>query len=196
MMENSTSFAPLLSLTFGLLCLWVAYFYLYRTYCLDAFRQKMFTLRDQLFDEAAAGLIAFDHPVYGLLRKTMNGYLRFGHKLTLTETFILFLHVRKDQKELEPYTFDARFKKVSQGLDEEALARVNFYHEQMHTLLIKHMLKGSPVFLFIMMVLICMIVPIFFFVALKQKIYAKGMEIMAEPIGNLESMALAYGGLK
>ncbi len=39
---------------------------------LDCFRQNMFSVRDELFDYAAAGNISFDNPAYILLRLQMN----------------------------------------------------------------------------------------------------------------------------
>jgi hypothetical protein len=50
---------------------------------LDAFRQRMFGIRDEMFDFAAAGNIPFDHPAYVLLRRQMNGFIRYGHQLTV-----------------------------------------------------------------------------------------------------------------
>src|SRR5438034_929815 len=52
-------------------------------FLVDEFRQKMFAVRDELFDYAASGEIAFEHPAYRLLRQSMNGFIQFGHRLTL-----------------------------------------------------------------------------------------------------------------
>ena len=49
---------------------------------LDEFRQSVFVVRDELFDFALAGKIAFDHPAYKLLRQSMNGFIRYAHQLT------------------------------------------------------------------------------------------------------------------
>ncbi len=60
----------------------VLYFWLYRDYRIDLFRQRLFALRDELFDLARSGAISFDDRAYGLLRSTLNGFIRFGHRLT------------------------------------------------------------------------------------------------------------------
>src|SRR5438105_11888454 len=83
--EAMTVIASLVSL----LGLWTLLFWFYHDYAIDKVRQEMFALRDQFFDEAAAGLIPFDHPAYGLLRSTMNGFIRFAHKLTLPDLLVL-----------------------------------------------------------------------------------------------------------
>ena len=51
---------------------------------LDSFRQNMFAIRDELFDFAADGNIAFDHPAYMMLRNQMNGFIRYAHHLTVS----------------------------------------------------------------------------------------------------------------
>ncbi len=49
---------------------------------LDSFRQEMFIIRDELFDYAADGNVGFDDPAYRLLRRSMNGFIRYAHQLT------------------------------------------------------------------------------------------------------------------
>lgn len=73
-----------LSFALALIGLWVLFFWFYRDYRIDRFRQHIFALRDELFDYAAAGHIAFDHPSYVYVRRNLNGMLRFGHHLTLS----------------------------------------------------------------------------------------------------------------
>ncbi len=49
---------------------------------LDVFRQRVFVVRDELWDYAAAGNISFEDPAYRLLRQSMNGIIRYAHQLT------------------------------------------------------------------------------------------------------------------
>lgn len=53
-------------------------------------RQHIFELRDQLFDMAADGKIAFSNPSYIRLREFLNGCIRFSHKITF-ESFLVWL---------------------------------------------------------------------------------------------------------
>jgi|SRR5882672_2427141 len=69
--------------TLSLIGLWALFHWLYRDYRVDLFRQRMFALRDELFDMAASGRIAFDNPAYGKLRDMLNGYIRFAHRVSL-----------------------------------------------------------------------------------------------------------------
>jgi hypothetical protein len=57
----------------------------------DLFRQQMFALRDELFDFALDGRIAFDDPAYKLLRSLMNGTIRYAHNLTPYRTLVSIL---------------------------------------------------------------------------------------------------------
>lgn len=61
---------------------WVLLFWLYPSYNTDRFRQSMFALRDRLFDEARGGTISFEHPAYRLLRMTINGFMRYAHRMS------------------------------------------------------------------------------------------------------------------
>ena len=54
-----------------------------RAYYLDVFRQKLFALRDELFDFAADGGIDFSDPAYLELRQDLNGLIRFAHKISM-----------------------------------------------------------------------------------------------------------------
>src|SRR5262245_46489095 len=72
----------------SLLLLWVGVFWLYRDYALDRFRQRVFALRDEMFDDARKGVISFDDHAYGMLRTMMNGAIRFAHLLTIAQLLV------------------------------------------------------------------------------------------------------------
>lgn len=68
----------------ALLVLGFLFFWLYRDYRVDLYRQRLFALRDELWDFAAAGDIEFDHPAHRVIRARLNGLIRFAHVLSLT----------------------------------------------------------------------------------------------------------------
>lgn len=49
----------------------------------DGVRQRLFELRDQLFDLAVEGRIKFDDPAYRYVRSRINANIRFAHKATI-----------------------------------------------------------------------------------------------------------------
>lgn len=115
---------------------------LYRDYTVDRFRQEMFALRDEVFDFAAAGGIAFRHPAYGRLRLTMNGFVRWADQLRLMDVvFRLISH--RDQSENDK--FDAEWEKALGGLDGTSRHRMNDFRNRMHQVLIAHLLRRAPV---------------------------------------------------
>jgi hypothetical protein len=113
----------------------------YRRLRVDAFRQEMFILRDRLFIEAAEGVIPFGHPAYGLLRQTMNGYIRFGHDLSLMHMFISrsFFYVRVP----ESATFEKKWSQATRDLPGPAKEKLAAYREQMIIIVVSHILFGS-----------------------------------------------------
>jgi len=54
-----------------------------RAYYLDALRQKLFALRDELFDFAADDGINFSDQAYLELRQDLNSLIRFAHKISM-----------------------------------------------------------------------------------------------------------------
>jgi hypothetical protein len=82
---------PLIFTTIGLCLLAIQALFLWREYRIDAFRQRIFEIRDELFDYAAEGGIPFDHPAYGALRGLLNGYIRFAHKMSLTRSIAMYI---------------------------------------------------------------------------------------------------------
>ena len=59
-----------------------------RAHARDAFRQRAFAIRDELFDYAADGNIAFNDQAYWRLRLAMNGMIRYSHRLTFGEAIL------------------------------------------------------------------------------------------------------------
>ena len=57
----------------------------------DLLRRRLFVLRDELFDYALAGNVAFDAPSYRFLRRRINGLLRFADKTSLLRVLAIKL---------------------------------------------------------------------------------------------------------
>ena len=79
-----TSVSIVLFSALSLMGLTILCFWLYRDYRLDLFRDRLFALRDELFDLAAAGKIDFNSQAYGMLRTTLNGFIRFSHRFGIS----------------------------------------------------------------------------------------------------------------
>jgi hypothetical protein len=75
----------------GLMAVWFFVSYPWRNLRLDAFREHIFSVRDEMFLYAAEGHIAFEHPAYVLLRNRMNAVLRFGHEINFINLVAVWL---------------------------------------------------------------------------------------------------------
>ncbi len=67
---------------FGFILLWGIFYASGRSLLLDILRQRLFAIRDELFDFAADGGIEFNDPTYRELRDDINSLIRFAHKLS------------------------------------------------------------------------------------------------------------------
>ncbi len=158
MYEIATALGTMLSL----LGLWMLVFWLLRNYHIDAFRQRMFDLRNDLFDEAHAGLIEFDNPAYGLLRQTCNGFIRFAHKLTLGQLLVAWFWIDRQHGVASERTFATRWEKSMHTLPHVSRERLLWYRNEMNKLVLWHMLKSSPVTSFVILPVLAFALVIYF----------------------------------
>jgi hypothetical protein len=120
---------------------------------LDIFRQKMFVVRDELFDYAAAGNIDFNHPAYRLLRKSMNGFLRYGHRLSLFQLIITWFRWHfADEKPVSLWS--KQWKEALSSIEnEDVKTRLMQFQSDSMNLVIGRIVTGSPVILAVLVVL-------------------------------------------
>jgi hypothetical protein len=124
--------------------LWVLAFFFFRDYVTDYFRQRLFTIRDELFDWAADGGIAFDHRGYTLARTTLNGFIRFGDRVSLVS--LGAFRVLRDQP--NPQTFAVEYQAAVEDLRPEQRAFLDGVLKRMHEAVALHLVLASPVLLF------------------------------------------------
>ena len=116
---------------------------------LDGFRQKMFSIRDEMFDYAADGKISFDHPAYVMLRHQMNGFIRHGHQLTVFRC-LMTLAIRKVQGADLDTSWHSEWEKSLDSLQSDEIRGVlRSFHQRSMWLAAKRLLFGSPVLWFI-----------------------------------------------
>src|SRR5258708_37476155 len=94
-MRELSAVASTIHLVVALTAMWVLVFLFWKPYRIDAFRQRLFALRDDLFSYAETGQIRFDHPSYIYLEKSINRAIRLAEQLTFIRMLpLIFL---KDQ---------------------------------------------------------------------------------------------------
>jgi len=126
--------------------LWaVVIFKLWPDSIVDSFRQQMFCVRDEMFDFAAAGNISFDDPAYVLLRKQMNGLIRYGHHLTLFRSLMTaaITWVADEGDKLSwNHAWEAALGNVQ---NDETRVRLRSFHERGMMVAVKHLIYRSPI---------------------------------------------------
>lgn len=137
------NFSACLHVAMGLLAIWVLVFKLVRDYRIDALRDRLFSLRDQLFDYAAEGSLSFDDPAYFMLRALINSFIRFAHRLSFSRFFLGSLFTSWNWRE----TFDnplLEWEYAVKKLPEEQQKRLNDFHSEVLLAVVKHLITGSP----------------------------------------------------
>ena len=124
------------------LVLWFVWHFPWRKSCQERYRQKLFTVRDELFDFARRGSIAFTDPAYIALRAYINSMIRFSHLIGVTRlaTFILFQRYIGDV----PQHYPALGSAISQVKGREAKEFLIAIREQVADHTIRHLLFSSP----------------------------------------------------
>jgi hypothetical protein len=133
-----------LELALSLLVLWVLAFGCWRPYRADQLRQELFGLRDQLFDYAAGGGVSFDHPAYTRLRTTLNGMIRFAHRVTFLRLCLNVLAERvwPDLVEAHPLR---EWERAVRGLPSpDAQRELYRLYGRMLTTVFRHLARSSP----------------------------------------------------
>jgi hypothetical protein len=144
-MITETQVAEVLQLTSVLAVASLFIFKLLPARRVDSFRQGMFAVRDELFDYAADGQIAFDDPAYLALRRQMNGMIRYGHQLTLFRALLGGLLKAVSNRPVD-LSWNHEWESALAALkSDEQRKRMNAFHQQGLRLAARHLITGSPV---------------------------------------------------
>ena len=137
-------------LVVGLFALWCLYFFCWHEHRIDTYRQRLFGVRDDLFDFAASGGIKFDDPAYTTLRDLSNGLIRFAHRLTFTRVWaiVLFGNFSRSNR-MEAWMADVKSR------PEAVRGKLLKAHEQIAHASLWHVVAWSP------LAWICLLVALF-----------------------------------
>ncbi len=123
----------------------LAYFFFpHRRYWVDKTRQRLFDIRDHLFDQAADGVIPFDSKAYGVARTTLNGAINTAHYLNLgwfLAVFFVQRHVNKCEH-VRQYleSLDASYAELSQAGKDAVITSMAC----MHITILRQIVHTSP----------------------------------------------------
>jgi len=123
--------------------LWLLYSVAYLDYRRDVYRQKLFDLRVELFDLARSGRITFSEPAYGTVRTTLNGFIRFAHRVQFG-ALVLFMIFGRWRSQGEGGFYEL-FAKHTEHLDPEVKAQLQKIVIRMHWNAIEQLVTTSPI---------------------------------------------------
>lgn len=130
----------LLILSLEAAAMWVFIFWFWRDYRVDAFRDELFALRDELFMYAADGGVEFSHPAYAGLREIMNSCIRYAHELNLARFFLAIPFLKHAQR--SPTLVE--WERAVESLDSaEARQKLTGIHRGLGLVILKHMVLRS-----------------------------------------------------
>src|SRR6185437_11122254 len=129
----------------SLFVLWFLVFWMYADFELEWYRQKMFSIRDSLFDYARETGLPFEDPAYVLLRQTMNGFIRFGDRVGFISTLLLAWN--RDEEEID--LLRARWAAPYANLSPARRETLQHYEHRMHEAVTQHIILGSGMVLLI-----------------------------------------------
>lgn len=143
-MDIAQAIADTLKVGIEAALIWLAWHFLWRRSCQEVLRQRLFSLRDELFDFARTGVVDFEEPAYVLVRGTINSVIRFSHQISVTRLFIFIV--------LQPYIDNPDagqgIRKITSAIAEcpgkQAKEVLLDVHQLMHNEITKHILLASP----------------------------------------------------
>jgi hypothetical protein len=177
-----TEVNALVSLVSLLFIIIMAYWF-YQGYRVDLFRQRVFKLRDELFDYAVDGHISFEDDSYKLMRTIMNGGIRYAHRLDFIHSIMLVGPGRPLNKE---QSFTARFDLALKTLDDEQKAHFEDIKLKFNFIVLQHMVMRSP------LILVTLLLPITFVLMAKGHIDTL-MRWFRKPIRKMDSIVMREG---
>ncbi len=126
----------------ALVAIYFIAFHLYNQSRVAEYRQRLFSIRDSLFDEACQGNIGFDSRAYTSTRVMLNGMIRFAHRVSWGRFVGYRLVSKREDGALASSMFEA-FAFASASPEERALcARII---DQAHQATASHLMT-SPTF--------------------------------------------------
>ena len=128
--------------------IWYLWFFEYRRYLVDSTRQRLFSIRDELFTAAAIdSKIDVENPLYGMTRNTLNGAIQYAHDLSATHFLITTTFYHKavvDTPQMKEY--QKRWEKAFSETESESEKKLILKaHKDMHLAIFRHIVKGSLV---------------------------------------------------
>lgn len=161
-------------------------FKMYEDYRVDKFRQDMFKIRDDLFDNAMHGRLSFDDPSYGLIRRVINGHIRFAHRINILD-LAMFATILAHENYVIREPFSVRLLKSMENLTGDQKELITDAVTRMNFKIIEHLSLSSPVILTVVTPLV--------FLALAKRHVTKLVSYLRKPLDRIENISIVSNEL-
>jgi hypothetical protein len=145
---NATLALPAL---ISLAMIWILIAWLYRDYRVDLFRARLFAIRGELFDLAASGAVPFNNPAYYTLRTMLNGFIRFGDRVSVPWAIAVSMAIDEEagvERDALKRELDKRWSTGIEAVtDLQARAQLLALRARLHQEFAKQILFASPLVL-------------------------------------------------
>ena len=133
----------------ALVCVW---YRCWRGYRVDTLRHRLFVLRDELFDHALGGELAFSDPAYVLLRRRINCMLRFTHKISFTQAMFMLAFMPSALSAEILRAHDQEWKDaLGQLVSHDSQERISEIHEEVLMTVLRHVMMGAIPWMFVIL---------------------------------------------
>ena len=123
---------------------WLIWYQFWLPYRVDYFRQRLFRIRDELFESATAGNIEFTHPAYTDLRLTINALIRYGHRVTIWR-IVMSMVSHAHSRNSHVVNGYAEWRKQTDRIEnEETRNRIYAFRNEISKIMAAHMVLISP----------------------------------------------------
>lgn len=122
---------------------WWLYFIEYRRYRLDATRQRLFEIRDELFAKAEEGILPVDSKAHLMVRNMLNGMIQFSHRLGFIQLVTILVADAHARNNADARRFSQELNEAIRQLPPKGQDVVKKARVQMHVAVIMHITFNS-----------------------------------------------------
>ena len=130
----------------GIVGIWVIWHYLWKPQRVDLFRQRLFALRDELFDMAASGEISFDAPAYTRLRVLLNGRIQYAQRISFPLLIVSMIIMKE-----APKSSRVDWQQTLNGLPDGPHQKLLDIHERVSDAFARQLIYGSVSLVFVLL---------------------------------------------
>ena len=123
-----------------------------------------------------------------MIRMTMNGLIRFGHRLSLTRFIFITLCIKRHKDYWLSRSYEQKLQACWDDLNLERKKLVLRYRDEMNFLLLRHLILRSPL-------PVVNSLPIYFFTVLINRLLKKTAVVFKDSIDGIDSLAYSKADL-